>query len=287
MSGAEAQHNDSEGETEHTSSAWPVIQMFPVRHCKVGCSRSRVSVTSLSAFVERNLSLDQCFQVVHFVRHGEGYHNVAGKKDYSQYKRWDLEDAHLTAHGWEQVSPGCPAAAFSILHATLLMMCLTKDSGRSAAICMQAHALRKHLAQLPEPLNVEAVIMSPLSRALQTAVGAFGGDACQSGDPGKVLMVAQDAVPEKQVQHEAVSSAGCPPFIAWEVRMHVMQHVAPFKQTANALKRLCNLKIQSKVFKGMCAVRSTAESILACTHAIGEGRFQCSRRPTRLWISRW
>ncbi|KAK9915171.1 hypothetical protein WJX75_005575 [Coccomyxa subellipsoidea] len=136
--------------------------MFPVRHCKV----------------------------VHFVRHGEGFHNVAGKKDYSQYKRWDLEDAHLTAHGWEQ-----------------------------------AHALRKHLAKLPEPLNVEAVIVSPLSRALQTAVGAFGGDAWQPNDPDEALMVAQEAVPEKGVQHEAVSSAGCPPFIAWEYcREHLGLH---------------------------------------------------------------
>ena len=97
-------------------------------------------------------------------------------------------------------------------------------------IGMQAHALRKHLAKLPEPLNVEAVIVSPLSRALQTAVGAFGGDAWQPNDPDEALMVAQEAVPEKGVQHEAVSSAGCPPFIAWEVSCsarHNLLHSAP------------------------------------------------------------
>jgi broad specificity phosphatase PhoE len=43
-------------------------------------------------------------QIIHFVRHGEGFHNVAGKNDYSQYKRWDLEDANLTELGWQQVS---------------------------------------------------------------------------------------------------------------------------------------------------------------------------------------
>ncbi len=82
---------------------------------------------------------------------------------------------------------------------------------------LQAHALQKHIAQLPDPLNIEAVIVSPLSRALQTAVGAFGGGSCQRGDSDKILMVAQDGIHEKQVQHDAVSSAGYPPFVAWEV----------------------------------------------------------------------
>ena len=55
---------------------------------------------------------------------------------------------------------------------------------------VQAHALQKHIAQLPEPLNVEAVIVSPLSRALQTAVGAFGGTSDEEGT-AKPLMIKQ------------------------------------------------------------------------------------------------
>ena len=55
---------------------------------------------------------------------------------------------------------------------------------------MQAHALQKHIAQLPDPLNVEAVIVSPLSRALQTAVGAFGGTSDEEGT-AKPLMLRQ------------------------------------------------------------------------------------------------
>ena len=58
---------------------------------------------------------------------------------------------------------------------------------------MQAHALQKHIAQLPEPLNVEAVIVSPLSRALQTAVGAFGGTSEVDGT-AKPLMIQQDHI---------------------------------------------------------------------------------------------
>ena len=55
---------------------------------------------------------------------------------------------------------------------------------------VQAHALQKHIAQLPEPMNVEAVIVSPLSRALQTAVGAFGGTSDEEGT-AKPLMIKQ------------------------------------------------------------------------------------------------
>ncbi len=55
---------------------------------------------------------------------------------------------------------------------------------------VQAHALQKHIAQLPDPLNVEAVIVSPLSRALQTAVGAFGGTSDEEGT-AKPLMLRQ------------------------------------------------------------------------------------------------
>lgn len=44
-----------------------------------------------------------CLQTIHFIRHGEGFHNVAGRADHDAYKSWDYLDAHLTDFGWEQV----------------------------------------------------------------------------------------------------------------------------------------------------------------------------------------
>jgi hypothetical protein len=38
------------------------------------------------------------------VRHAQGIHNVAGEKDFSAYKSYDLFDAQLTPLGWSQVS---------------------------------------------------------------------------------------------------------------------------------------------------------------------------------------
>ena len=59
--------------------------------------------------------------------------------------------------------------------------------------CAQAHALRDHIAGQPESMEVDAVIVSPLSRALQTAVGAFGHSPWQGAKDGPALMIQQQA----------------------------------------------------------------------------------------------
>ena len=85
---------------------------------------------------------------------------MAGRQDQAAYLSDDYFDAHLTEHGWRQ-----------------------------------AHALRDHIAALPEPLRVDAVIVSPLSRALETAAGAFGGGAWHSAADGPPLMAALESEP--------------------------------------------------------------------------------------------
>ena len=60
--------------------------------------------------------------------------------------------------------------------------------------CDQAHSLREHIRQLPEDLQLQAIIISPLTRTLETAIGAFGGDAWKVGDAAEPLMVAQDTI---------------------------------------------------------------------------------------------
>lgn len=114
-------------------------------------------------------------KVVHFVRHGEGYHNLVG-----DYENWDYVDAHLTPNGWKQTE-----------------------------------ALRKHIRHLPEPLDLQVVVISPLTRAIETAIGAFGGDAWHAGN-AEPLMVAQDSIEAKRAAHAAVSSAGCARFLLHE-----------------------------------------------------------------------
>ncbi|PNW75247.1 hypothetical protein CHLRE_12g518950v5 [Chlamydomonas reinhardtii] len=148
-------------------------------------------------------------KTIHFVRHGQGFHNVAGQINHDNYKSWEHFDAHLTELGWRQ-----------------------------------AENLGKHVAATRLP--VELVVVAPLQRAMETAVAAFGkhedpavaaaaasgaangngnGVSSSSGDDVPLLMVAQEGVEGKATAHAAVSGRGCPPFLAHELcREHIGVH---------------------------------------------------------------
>ncbi|KAI3425092.1 hypothetical protein D9Q98_008470 [Chlorella vulgaris] len=121
-------------------------------------------------------------KIVHLIRHGQGFHNVAGHADYSQYKSFDYIDSHLTDFGWHQ-----------------------------------AWALNWHIKQLGSRFRVDAVVVSPLTRTLETAAGVFGSGPWREGSNSQPpLMLEQTVVPGKRAAHHAIAAEGCPPFIAWE-----------------------------------------------------------------------
>ena len=124
-------------------------------------------------------------KIVHLVRHGQGYHNVANTLNKANYTNWDYEDACLTEIGWQQ-----------------------------------AEALREHVINLHLYAEVELVVVSPLRRTLQTAVGAWGGGPLSNGEPpNSALMlegVEYNKIGNKFAQHAPISSAGAPPFIVNE-----------------------------------------------------------------------
>eukprot|EP00201_Polytomella_parva_P001497 CAMPEP_0175072892 /NCGR_PEP_ID=MMETSP0052_2-20121109/20196_1 /TAXON_ID=51329 ORGANISM="Polytomella parva, Strain SAG 63-3" /NCGR_SAMPLE_ID=MMETSP0052_2 /ASSEMBLY_ACC=CAM_ASM_000194 /LENGTH=450 /DNA_ID=CAMNT_0016340515 /DNA_START=278 /DNA_END=1630 /DNA_ORIENTATION=+ len=109
------------------------------------------------------------------IRHGEGFHNVAGKKNYANYKSPQYEDAQLTPLGWDQ-----------------------------------ARSLGRYIRR--QKIHVDLVVVSPMTRALQTAVGVFGIPSSSiepllvsptSPLPFKLLMPAQEAIHDKQSPQEA------------------------------------------------------------------------------------
>ncbi|KAJ6337664.1 hypothetical protein OIU76_007361 [Salix suchowensis] len=85
-------------------------------------------------------------KTIHLVRHAQGIHNVEGEKDNNAYLSEELFDAHLTPLGWRQVDN-----------------------------------LRKHVYECGVNKKIELVIVSPLLRTMQTAVGVFGGERYMDG----------------------------------------------------------------------------------------------------------
>uniref|UniRef100_A0A0A9C1B5 Phosphoglycerate mutase family protein n=1 Tax=Arundo donax TaxID=35708 RepID=A0A0A9C1B5_ARUDO len=102
--------------------------------------------------------LHRC-KTVYLVRHAQGIHNVEGDKDPSAYNSLALLDAHLTPLGWKQ------------------------------AECLREHVNKSGLAK-----RIELVISSPLLRAMQTAVGVFGGENNTDGVSAPPLMVENTGV---------------------------------------------------------------------------------------------
>lgn len=129
--------------------------------------------------------LHRC-KTLHLVRHGQGYHNVAGEKDFGAYMSYEYVDASLTPLGWQQVDN-----------------------------------LRKHIWKTGIASRIELVVTSPLTRTMQTAAGVFGGGGYIDGDACPPLMVAGAG----NSNHAAITSANCPPFIAIEwCREHLGVH---------------------------------------------------------------
>ncbi|XP_010520821.1 PREDICTED: phosphoglycerate mutase-like protein [Tarenaya hassleriana] len=122
-------------------------------------------------------------KIIHLVRHAQGIHNVAGEKDHSAYSSEEYFDAQVTALGWQQVD-----------------------------------ALRKHVKSNGLSKRVDLVIVSPLLRTMQTAVGAFGGEEYTNGVNAPPLMVANVGNSDRP----SVSSLNCPPFLAVELCRETM-----------------------------------------------------------------
>lgn len=110
-----------------------MVTAVGVVHRKVYCA-PEAPVQSKVASVSRIQSGDK---IIHFVRHAEGEHNVAGREDpLKGYLRPELEDAVLTKDGIDQ--------------------------------CKQLHSLTQDKLQ-----SVELLVVSPMNRTIQTAMHSF------------------------------------------------------------------------------------------------------------------
>ena len=84
----------------------------------------------------------------HWRTHHNFHRCAAGRIDYNNYKNWDYEDSHLSPEGWHQ-----------------------------------AHALAAHCSTAG--VRPQLVVVSPLTRAIETAVGAFGDHGAGASGGGR------------------------------------------------------------------------------------------------------
>ncbi|KAL2340041.1 hypothetical protein Fmac_007981 [Flemingia macrophylla] len=143
--------------------------------------------------------LHRC-KTLHLVRHAQGVHNVEGEKNFEAYKSYDLFDAHLTPLGWKQVDN-----------------------------------LREHVNTSSLSRTIELVIVSPLLRTMQTAVGVFGGEA--HTDEINVPPLMNDNVGDSD--RHSISSLNAPPFIAVELcREHLGVHPCDKRRSITEYRKM-------------------------------------------------
>lgn len=155
---------------------------FRVSSLSLSLSRSDMDTSSGQSIL---YPLHRC-KTLHLVRHAQGFHNVEGDKNPDAYLSYDLFDASLTPLGWKQVDN-----------------------------------LREHVKASGLSKRIELVIVSPLLRTMQTAVGVFGGEAHTDGVDAPPLMN-ENVVNSSR---HAISSLNSPPFVAVELcREHLGVH---------------------------------------------------------------
>ncbi|KAK6245826.1 hypothetical protein SCA6_008916 [Theobroma cacao] len=163
-------------------------------------NRTTASLLDMDATTNPGLYPLQRCKTLHLVRHAQGIHNVAGEKDHAAYLSEELFDAHLTPLGWQQVDN-----------------------------------LRKHVQETGLSKKIDLVIVSPLLRTMQTAVGAFGGEGYRDGIDIPPLMVENAG----ESHHPAISSLNCPPFVAVELcREHLGVHPCDRRKSINEYRPL-------------------------------------------------
>ncbi|XP_061359357.1 phosphoglycerate mutase-like protein 1 isoform X1 [Gastrolobium bilobum] len=180
-------------------------------------------------------------KTVHLVRHAQGVHNVEGEKNHDAYLSYDHFDAHLTPLGWKQEQDSERMIGSAREDSGLYYF--EEDVTHEAVfvektlcfLLIHVGNLQKHVKACELFSRIELVIVSPLLRTMQTAVGVFGGEAYTDAIDKPPLMMENVG----QSDHLAVSSVNCPPFIAVELcREQMGVHPCDKRRTISEYRKM-------------------------------------------------
>tara|TARA_B110000977_G_scaffold150085_2_gene190269 strand:+ start:3672 stop:4559 length:888 start_codon:yes stop_codon:yes gene_type:complete len=156
-------------------------------------------------------------KTLYLIRHGEGYHNLFGEKDHDAYKSEQFFDAHLDEKGWKQ----CAALRNHLERAT------THDGAESLLD------------------RIECVVVSPLMRALETAVGSLGGEhlrVVSSHEINNLMFVGSTPIEgvrpgHPPIAHRVTNTRAPLPFLACELcREHIGKNPCDRRRTTSEYK---------------------------------------------------
>ncbi|KAG8503200.1 hypothetical protein CXB51_001200 [Gossypium anomalum] len=200
----------------------------PKKPIQLSLSHTSASLSDMDVISSPGLyPLHRC-KTLHLVRHAQGVHNVEGEKDHAAYLSESLFDAHLTPLGWQQVDH-----------------------------------LRKHVHETGLSKKIELVIVSPLLRTMQTAVGVFGSEGYKDGIDVPPLMVENAG----ESNRPAISSLNCPPFVAVELcREHLIASDEDNLWEANSREKNEEVAVRGMKFLNWLWTRKERE-IAIVTHS--------------------
>lgn len=118
------------------SSRFAVSRSVVVGALCLGSVKSHCEANQNKQYVAHRLKENSRTKIIHFVRHAEGHHNVAGKIDpLFGYRREDLEDSTLTDLGVEQCKNFREANKKSFANAQLLVVSPLRRTMQTATHC--------------------------------------------------------------------------------------------------------------------------------------------------------
>ncbi|CAD7698042.1 unnamed protein product [Ostreobium quekettii] len=185
------------------ADTWVLLKCCGYWHAFSAVANANVSAQSLFLPTACTSNRTSSVLVLHLIRHAEGFHNVAGRKSRENYLSEKYADAHLTKRGWQQIS-----------------------------------GLRQHIASLSSHFHLDLIVISPMTRTLETAVGLFGGDCVNSSCGQKLLMLEQSDIEGVRVATKSISCQSPVPFIAHEAcREQTGRHPCDRRRTLSYYQR--------------------------------------------------
>ena len=93
-----------------------------------------IATNSASILLDSSID-DDTVKVIHFIRHAQGHHNVAGEANYPDYELEDYEDSELSPLGLEQCEEAASLYESVMANVSLIVVSMMRRCMQTATNC--------------------------------------------------------------------------------------------------------------------------------------------------------